>query len=290
LAAIVARLTGGAVDISAGMDAEDIKKRLLNGPDIHRRVVLLDNVKKTKFSDQGIEALITAPEISGHKYFVGGGSRPNLLTWFITMNGPSLSRDLAQRTINIVLKRPKHTGNWIEQVNSHVATYRDEIVSDVAAFFARERQQISYPTRWGLWESEIASRLADPDAVCSTIRNRENINDDDYQTAQAIEELVYHRLTEDVGYEKTDRVHISNERIAAWVNKAVGDEAKGGVRQAIATLTRLENSGLLHSLSRNPSRKHGRGWLFSVAFDEGQPLYDLEERILKTMGSGWGWS
>jgi hypothetical protein len=108
--------------------------------EVHR-----SHVKKTKFSDQGIEALITAPEISGHKYFVGGGSRPNLLTWFITMNGPSLSRDLAQRTINIVLKRPNHTGNWIEQVNSHVSTYRDEIVSVTLEFrFYRGKEIVAY--------------------------------------------------------------------------------------------------------------------------------------------------
>lgn len=290
LAAMIARLTGGAIDISAGMEAEEIKRRLLNGTDTERRVICLDNVKKTKFSDQGIEALITAPEISGHKMFVGGSSRPNLLTWFITMNGPSLSRDLAQRTINIILKRPKHTGNWLEQVTSHVTSNMAAIVSDVAAFFARDRQEISYPTRWGLWEREIVSRLKDPDSVCATIRSRETINDDDYQTAQAIEELVKHRLFVDVGYEKTERIHISNERIAAWVNKAVGDDTRGGVRQAISTLTRLENAGLLQCLSKNPSRKYGRGWVFSLVFDQGEIHYDLETRILNNLGSGWGWS
>lgn len=290
LAAMIATLTGGSVDISAGMESEEIKRRLLNGADVEKRVVCLDNVKKTKFSDQGIEALITAKEISGHKMFVGGCSRPNLLTWFMTMNGPSLSRDLAQRTINIILKRPKHSGNWYEQVMSHVETYGKEIVSDIAGFFARERQEIDYPTRWGMWEREIVSRLDDPNGVCTTIRSRETINDDDHQTAQAIEELVKYRLTVDVGYLMTDRVHISNERVAAWVNKAVGDDTKGGVRQAIATLTRLENSGLLSCLSKNPSRKYGRGWVFSMVFEDGDIYYDLEKRIIENMGSGWGWS
>jgi hypothetical protein len=149
-----------------------------------------------------------------------------------------------------------------------------------------------------LWEREVVSRLSAPDSVCATIRNRENTNDDDYQTAQAIEELVTKRLTEDmvdssgsfVGYAKTDRVHISNERIAAWVNKAVGDDTRGGVRQAIATLGRLENAGLLHSLSKNPSRTYGRGWVYSLAFDQGEIKYDLEKRILEGLGSAWGWS
>jgi hypothetical protein len=292
LAAMIARLTGGAIDISAGMEAEEIKRRLLNGTDTARRAICLDNVKKTKFSDQGIEALITAPEISGHKMFVGGTSRPNLLTWFITMNGPSLSRDLAQRTINIILKRPKHSGNWLEQVSSHVNAHMEEIVSDVAGFFARERQEISYPTRWGLWEREIVSRLEDPDGVAAVIRSRETINDDDFQTAQAIQELVYHRIKKDLKYETPIRVHISNERMAAWVNKAVGDDIqrKGGVRQAISTLTRLENSGLLETLSRNPSRTYGRGWVFCIGDDSIEIDYKMEERILAAMGSGWGWS
>lgn len=290
LAGMIAELIGGYIDISPDMDLEEIKRRFLNGDDLNKRVVLVDNIKKAKFSNPSIEALITAPSISGHKMFKGGGSRPNLLTWIMTMNGPSLSRDLAQRCINIIVKRPKHSGDWLEKTAGFIESNRREIIEAIAAFYERERQPISYPTRWGMWEREVAARLDNPDSVCATIRNRENLNDDDQQVANAIEELILHRLTVDVGYRSTDRVHIGNERIAAWVNKATGDGTKGGVRQAIATLTRLENSGLLFGLSKNPSRTHGRGWVFSLGSDSSEIFYDLEKRILAQLGSGWGWS
>src|SRR5690606_1455912 len=153
--------------------------------------------------------------ISGHKMYVGSCSRPNLFTWFITMNGPSLSRDLAQRCINIILKRPKHSGTWYEDVTGYSRKYRDEIVAVIAAFFERERQTISYPSRWGLWEREVLSRVSDPDRVSAIIRTREATNDEDRQQAMVIEELISANLSK-AGYVSPYSVHISNERIAEW--------------------------------------------------------------------------
>lgn len=278
LAAMIGRLTGGAVDISTGTDTEEIKRRFLSGEDTKKRVVFLDNVKKTKFSDQGIEALLTASEISGHKMFVGSCSRPNLLTWFITMNGPSLSRDLAQRCINIVLKRPQHSGNWFEDATRFIDGNREAIISDICHFFSLERKEISYPSRWGLWEREVISRVNDPESVTALIRSRESTNDDDYQQANAIEEYVTEQL-EKAGYPRMCRVHLSNDRLSRWINAALGDDTQhGGMRHAGALAARLENTGLFFFLSRNPSRKNGRGWIFNSSVEEIPVEYDLELR------------
>lgn len=281
LAGMVGRLTGGALDISTGMDAEEIKRRFLSGNDKAKRVVFLDNVKKTKFSDQGVEALLTSLEISGHGMYVGSCSRPNLMTWFITMNGPSLSRDLAQRCINIMLRKPKHSGNWFEEATNFIIKNREKIVGDIAAFFNRERKPISYPSRWGLWEREVMSRLDDHESVMAEVRSRESINDDDYQSAKTVEDYVNDKL-KDAGYDHPMRVHIGNERLAQWIDLALGDDEgrRKGWRHSLATLTRLESAGLLLSLSKNPSRKHGRGWIFSTANDDAQIRYDLETKII----------
>ena len=46
------------------------------------------------------------------KMYIGEAQRPNTLTWFVTLNGAYLSKDLAQRCVLIRLDRPTFTGNW----------------------------------------------------------------------------------------------------------------------------------------------------------------------------------
>ena len=76
-----------------------IVKRLLSPQGRGKRVVLLDNVKSHRFSWAELEAFITSPVISGHEMYRGEGQRPNTTTVAITVNGASLSKDLAQRAI-----------------------------------------------------------------------------------------------------------------------------------------------------------------------------------------------
>ena len=51
--------------------------------------------------------MITTDIISGKRLYMGEGRRPNTITHVITLNGASLSKDLAQRCIPIKLARPK---------------------------------------------------------------------------------------------------------------------------------------------------------------------------------------
>src|SRR5205823_14432796 len=89
--------------------------RLLSPDTLTKRVALHDNVKTLRFSWSDLEALVTGPQINGYQLYVGDASRPNTLIWFITMNGASMSKDMAQRCVPIKLARPKYSGQWEEE-------------------------------------------------------------------------------------------------------------------------------------------------------------------------------
>jgi hypothetical protein len=82
------------------------------------RIALLDNVKTTRFSWAELEALITREVISGKRMYVGDASRPNLITWLITLNGASLSTDMAQRVVEIRLADPEYRETWESEVTA----------------------------------------------------------------------------------------------------------------------------------------------------------------------------
>ena len=82
-----AELLGGFIDVRPTHTAEAITKRLLSPEARGRRMVLIDNIRSPRFAWDDLEAMLTAPVISGHKMYASEGRRPNTLTWFLTMNG-----------------------------------------------------------------------------------------------------------------------------------------------------------------------------------------------------------
>ena len=67
----------------------------------------------------------------GHRLYVGEATRPNTLTWFITLNGASLSTDMAQRAVIIKLDKPKRSGVWSDETRQFIAEHRDHIIADI---------------------------------------------------------------------------------------------------------------------------------------------------------------
>ena len=88
--------------------------------------MLVDNVKTSRFSWSDLEALITCDYISGRKMYVGDGRRPNTLVVAITMNGACVSKDIAQRSVIIRLKRPTYSGNWESDTADYIDKHRIE--------------------------------------------------------------------------------------------------------------------------------------------------------------------
>ncbi len=90
-------------------DIGTIKTRFLSPEAAGKRIATLDNLKTPRFSWAEFENLITADTINGKRMYVGDGSRPNFITWTITLNGASLSTDMAQRVVEIRLREPTYS-------------------------------------------------------------------------------------------------------------------------------------------------------------------------------------
>src|SRR6185312_6465579 len=163
-AEVLATLAGGHVPVFAhSRDGGNIVTDLLSTGAMRKRVALLDNLKSSHFSSERIEALITSGVIGGHDMYLGHGERPNDLTWVCTVNGASLSLDLAERSIVVqVLPRP-YTLTWHRETLAYVATRREAIYADAAWYFRQPPQHLARIDRWDAWCGEILARLPDPD-------------------------------------------------------------------------------------------------------------------------------
>jgi hypothetical protein len=130
---LCAAVVGGMLEISPNEDIIAIKKRLLSPASRTLRVARIDNIKSYRFSWADLEGLITSPVISGHRLYRGEGRRPNSLVWTLTLNGASLSKDLAKRTVVVTLRRPPYSPTWADDVRGYINEYRWHILSDIQA-------------------------------------------------------------------------------------------------------------------------------------------------------------
>ena len=282
LAQKVCQLAGAPLLFDAQIQTELLLKHIVT--DNHpRRAIILDNVKVSRFSNAVIESVITSPKIDGHRMYHGPGSRPNYFTFIVTMNGVSMARDLAQRTVRILVKRPATTEGWDERIDRFIEINREAIIADIAALFEQPQTRLKKYSRWGPWERDVLCRLPEADALADLIRERAEEADRDADEASAILEYFGHRLTS-LGYDiETDCIHIPTKTCAAWVSDAVGREVT--FRQIGGMLRVLVENGSLRGIVNNPSHKHGKGWLWTkIAGDrtaETETLYDLEERVNK---------
>ena len=138
---LLAKITGGGmIDMGVGENSEAMRKAIVNS-DPSCRVVSFDNVKSHSFSSDSLEHLITAETISGHEMYRGTSNFPNLYTYCLTMNGTSLSKDLALRAVQIRMARPK--------------AYEPEWGSRLAAWLKHNRGRLERDVGWRI---EIASK------------------------------------------------------------------------------------------------------------------------------------
>jgi hypothetical protein len=162
-------LCGGALDVGANEDIRDIKTRLLSPSGRQLRFVRIDNLKSLKFSWADLEGMITAPEISGKQLYKGEGRRPNTLTVAITMNGGSMSKDMASRSSIIELKRPEYAPKWESDARAYAADNRWAIIADIVELLKKEVQEVKAATRWAAWEQGVLARSTDDLAGCQAL-------------------------------------------------------------------------------------------------------------------------
>lgn len=273
----IARLSGGAFDLTESEDFGRFKSRLLTSEAIGKRVVSWDNIKAARISSGPIEGLVTAEAISGHRLNCGERTRPNLLTWLLTVNGLALSRDLAQRSVIVKLARPAYSPTWEGEVNAFIDGNREELVSDIAAFFARPADRLAKASRWGLWEADVLARLAEPADAQAVIAERQRAFDADDEGVAIVEDYFASQLAQ-LGYDvEIDSVHIPNDIAAEWFRAARGERLS--VHAMTREVSQWGQEELSSCLRINPSRARGRGLLWCKTSVPRGVCYDLAEQI-----------
>ena len=231
----VGELAGGALDVLPSEDIAAIKTRLLSPGGRQVRVGRLDNIKTHRFSSADLEGLITCKEISGRELYEGEGTRPNMLTWLLTINGAALSKDMAHRVVPIVLARPAYSAGWQAGVAALLAGRRLELLADVRDRLAGAVAELPDATRKADWEQEVLARAAADVGACrALIRGRTAAIDDDDEERDLVRAAFQAELRGRDHDPATSVVFIPSAVAADWVNRATGDRLR--TNQASAKL------------------------------------------------------
>lgn len=272
-------LWGGELSFSSHDDIAKMRTRLLSPDALPRRVATLDNVKSPRFSWGNWEALLTSSIIGGHRMYVGEAIRPNTLTWLVTLNGASLSTDIAQRSVIIKLNRPKRSGTWEEDTFQFIEANRKALIADCIGFLRGEVFPLAKFTRWATWEKDILQRLPDPGEAQAVIIERQGTADAEADEAQLLEEAIGQQL-EKLNYNaSTDQVYLPSAVAADWFNVATNERQK--TVAACRTIGQLIDEGRLPRLQRNNCKTWGRGfvWVGERADIHSAVNVDIQERL-----------
>jgi hypothetical protein len=250
-------LVGGYLEVLASEDVGDFKKRLFSPEGRAKRVCRIDNVKTHRFSWGELEGLLTASEVSGRQLYQGESSRPNTLVWCVTVNGASLSKDLAQRSVVIKLARPVFSATWERDVRGYIRANRGAILADVRSALEGREADLKPKTRWAEWETAVLGATDEPGESQAVITARQNEVDDDNAERDEVAAFFASRV-ERAGHKDGERVRIPSETAAEWLSKVLGK--KIATNWASRHINGLGISQLEHCKSNS-----WRGWVWSGA-------------------------
>lgn len=287
VAEVVGYLCGGHIDVSANEDFAKLKERLLTPTARTIRIALLDNVKTLRLSCAELESLVTSSIISGKQLYVGEGRRPNLLTWFITLNGVSMATDMSQRSVIIKVVKGKNKGTWWENTCQFIDKYRAQIIGDIIAALRAEPRPLAAYSRWATWEQHVLCRLPDPGEAQRLILERQAEANCELDEAEIIEEFFAKKLAE-LGYDpETAQVRIPVAFAARWYSWAVNEPSRTAA--ASKRLRQMANEGQTKRIAAEKGHTHGRCFIWTGPAADvfgGRIENDLQDRISRMMKDG----
>lgn len=197
-ATVMAEVWGGAISIGAKEDWDQVRKRLLGDDSLSKRITIIDNLKG-RLSDGNIEGFITSKDIDGWKPYHGQASRPNLLTWYLTANSPSLSRDLADRAVVIKIGHQQHASDFIRWAQEFIREHRPAILAEAFAILRDSPLCEIEPEsrdRWGAWQDAVLARFEEGNLMAQAIKGRRGDVDADTEDAEDIAKVLFDLVSE----------------------------------------------------------------------------------------------
>jgi hypothetical protein len=258
---MIGRVYGGLIDVSAGEDIQQLKTRMLSPAARSLRIGFLDNIKTMRLSWAELEALLTAPVISGRQLFVGEAQRPNLLTWLLSLNGVSMATDMAQRSVIIKVVKGENEGDWHDKTCAYIDQHHNEIIGDIIGALQGERFELDHYSRWATWERDVLCRLPEPGEAQKLILERQGEANCELDEAEIIEQHFADQLSLHGYCANTAQVRIPVATAAYWFGKAIGEPVKTAT--ASKRIHQMANEGQLKRLTPDKSRAHGRGFVWT---------------------------
>jgi hypothetical protein len=237
-------LVGGVIDLHEGEDIPALKTRLLSDDGADKRVLRIDNVKTVRMGWAELESLITSDVISGKRLFRGEGSRPNTVTTFITMNGGSLSKDMATRSIEIRLKRPCQNATWRMKVDQFIDEHRWDVIAEIGGILA-DRQDcpdmgIEPRGRWAEWQGGVLGKVEDYAGCQDEIDRRCQELDSDDEEAFVFEEVIREKLRERHHQPEKEFIAIPTNVMGTWYSGVQKDHISANTATARIKLMPLK--------------------------------------------------
>ena len=195
-------LKGKPIDVSLydlDKNYQEVVKRIISTEGRNSRILRIDNVTGILRSSN-LAMLVTSGSISGRaSYGRGEESRPNDLTYVVTVNGATVDTDIASRAYYIFVAKPEMIPNWTENVVRYIQQNRIQIFADIIDIIQNHRvYDIPPSTRTPEFETRILQAVCgSPEqyqrAIETMIGIKEDTNIDD-ELARRIEEEIMQRL------------------------------------------------------------------------------------------------
>jgi len=277
--------------INSENNAGIVLKRLLSTEGRKKRIFLLDNLTGY-FRSSSLASLTTQGSISGMApYGHGEETRPNDLTYFITVNSATLSSELITRVLFIFLEKPQvYDSNWESKIQKFIRSHRLQVIADILGILERGPQfEFTPATRFKIWEKKIfASMIGSQDAyerVFKTDANRKIEADGEREEAEQIVTVIKEHLSE-FGFDPdTSCAWLTSPVLVSWAKKAVPDYAKIGDRSITHIVRNLVKQGQIVNLStkvnlyptrRGATRYRGMFWNIDQSeMDDNPPIFTL---------------
>lgn len=170
----------GTIEVSLKQlqrDEDKIKRSILSTDGRRKRFCLIDNATDT-VKDDTLARWIPAKDISGiAPYGHGDETRPNDITWCLTVNGGRVDTDAATRFYIIKVKKretPYHSATglkWEADVTRYITENRWQLYADILDMLDRAKPRDS-DSRFPDFDATVLSAVCDTDEQFAACRTR----------------------------------------------------------------------------------------------------------------------
>ena len=261
----------------------EVVKRVISTNGRNARIFRLDNVTGTLRSSN-LAMLVTESSITGRpSYGRGEESRPNNLTFVATVNGAVVDTDIASRAYYIMVKKPKMSATWSDDILDYIRRNRLQIFGDIIGILdSHHFYNLPLTTRFPKFESLVLqSACGSPEAyqmACEYIAGKRDETNTDEELARQIEEKLEVHLADVkpvLGSMmlnlRTDKIFFRSDVLKEWLKDSELRNPASVIRNMARTklLDRVSPTVTKwpHNTNDKIKRRHGILWNYEIKGD-----------------------